>query len=111
MFACKERVIRDGRLVCFAGQIMSEEEAEALGLAGAPASPESPAAPKEQTAAEIKAELDALGIAYDKRAKKDVLKELLAEAKSVPAVPDCDSDDDDADEPGTEEEAGDGGDE
>lgn len=40
MFACKERVIRDGRLVCFAGQIMSEEEAEALGLAGSPASPE-----------------------------------------------------------------------
>ncbi len=40
MFTCKERVIRDGRLVCFAGQVMSEEEAEALGLAGSPASPE-----------------------------------------------------------------------
>ena len=40
MFTCKARVIRDGRLVCFAGQVMSDDEAEALGLTGAPASPE-----------------------------------------------------------------------
>ena len=50
MFTCPERVIRDGKLVCFAGQVMSEEEAEALGLAAAPASTEAPAAPKEPTA-------------------------------------------------------------
>lgn len=112
MFTCPERVIRDGKLVCFAGQVMSEEEAEALGLAGAPASPEAPAAPKEQTAAEIKAELEALGVSYDKKAKKADLKELLAEAKAT-AAPEGDQSDDDAadDEPGSEEEAGDGGDE
>lgn len=112
MFTCKERVIRDGRLVCFAGQIMSEEEAEALGLADAPASPESPSAPKETTAAAIKAELDELGVAYDKKAKKADLKELLAEAKAA-AAPECDQGDDGAvgDEPGSEEEAGYGGDE
>lgn len=84
MFTCPERVIRDGKLVCFAGQVMSEEEAEALGLAGAPASTEAPAAPKEPTAAEIKAELEALGVSYDKKAKKADLKELLAEAGAPP---------------------------
>lgn len=110
MFTCPERVIRDGRLVCFAGQVMSEEEAEALGLTGAPASAEAPAAPKEPTAAEIKAELDELGVAYDKKAKKADLKELLAKAI---AAPEGDQSDDDAadDEPGSEAEAGDGGDE
>lgn len=115
MFTCKERVIRDGKLVCFAGQIMSEEEAEALGLSGAPASAEAPAEPKEPTAAEIKAELDELGVAYDKKAKKADLKELLAEAKSA-AAPGVNSDDDaddsaDDEDADTEEAAGDGGDE
>lgn len=113
MFTCKERVIRDGKLVCFAGQVMSEEEAEALGLTGAPASAEAPSAPKEPTAADIKAELDALGVAYDKKAKKADLKELLAEAKAT-AAPEGDHGDDDAadeDDPGSEEGAGDGGDE
>lgn len=113
MFTCPERVIRDGKLVCFAGQVMSEEEAETLGLTGAPASAEAPAAPKEPTAADIKAELDALGVAYDKKAKKADLKELLAEAKAT-AAPEGDHGDDDAaddDDPGSEEGAGDGGDE
>lgn len=113
MFICPERVVRNERLVCFAGQVLSDDEAEALGLTGAPASPESPAAPKEPTAAEIKAELDALGVAYDKKAKKADLKELLAEAKAT-AAPEGDHGDDDAaddDEPGSEEGAGDGGDE
>lgn len=113
MFTCPERVIRDGKLVCFAGQVMSEEEAETLGLTGAPASAEATSAPKEPTAADIKAELDALGVAYDKKAKKADLKELLAEAKAT-AAPEGDHGDDDAaddDEPGSEEGAGDGGDE
>lgn len=86
IFTCDKRVVRDGRLVCFEGQTMSVDEAEALGLTGAPASPED-AAPKEPTAAEIKAELDALGVAYDKKAKKDVLKALLAKAQAAPAAP------------------------
>lgn len=87
IFTCDKRVVRGGVLVCFEGQVMSVDEAEALGLAGAPASPESPAAPKEPTAAEIKADLDALGIAYDKKAKKDVLKALLAEAQTTSIAP------------------------
>lgn len=113
MFTCPERVIRDGKLVCFAGQVMSEEEAETLGLTGAPASTEAPSAPKEPTAADIKAELDALGVAYDKKAKKADLKELLAEAKATAAQEGDHGDDDaaDDDEPGSEEGAGDGGDE
>lgn len=84
IFTCDKRVVRDGRLVCFEGQRMSIDKAEALGLVGAPASP---AEPKEPTAAEIKAELDALGIAYDKKAKKDALKALLAEAQTAPVAP------------------------
>lgn len=88
MFICPERVVRDERLVCFAGQVLSDDEAEALGLTGAAASPEVAAAPKEPTAAEIKAELDALGIAYDKKTKKDGLKALLAEVQAASALPD-----------------------
>lgn len=87
IFTCDKRVVRDGRLVCFEGQVMSADEAESLGLTGAPASPDAAAAPKEPTAAEIKAELDALGVSYDKKAKKDVLKALLAEAQAAPAAP------------------------
>lgn len=110
LFICDKRVVRDGVLVCFEGQVMSNDEAEPLGLTGAPASPEAAAAPKEPTAAEIKAELDELGVAYDKKAKKADLKELLAKAI---ADPEGDQSDDDAadDEPGSEAEAGDGGDE
>lgn len=87
IFTCDKRVVRDGRLVCFEGQVMSADEAEALGLTGAQVCPDAAAAPKEPTAAEIKAELDALGISYDKKAKKDVLKALLAEAKAAPVAP------------------------
>lgn len=113
LFICDKRVVRDGVLVCFEGQVMSNDEAEALGLTGAPASPEAAAAPKEPTAAEIKAELDELGVAYDKKAKKADLKELLAEAKATAALEGDQGDDDtaDGDEPDLEEEAGDGGDE
>jgi hypothetical protein len=32
MFVCPKRIERDGRLVCFKGQTMTEAEAEALGL-------------------------------------------------------------------------------
>ncbi len=95
MFTCKERVVRDGRLVCFAGQVMSEEEAEALGLAGGPASPGE--APKAPTISDLKAELDELGVAYDKRAKKGELEELLKAAKSAQPVPDPDEGGDPAD--------------
>ena len=91
IFTCDKRVVRGGRLVCFEGQTMSVDEAEALGLTGAPASPED-AAPKEPTAAEIKAELDALGVAYDKKAKKDVLKALLAKAHAAPVAPESPAD-------------------
>ncbi|MEC4294041.1 hypothetical protein [Adlercreutzia shanghongiae] len=118
MFTCPERVVRDGRLVCFEGQIIGDDEAEALGLTGAPA-PASDA-PKEPTAAEIKAELDELGVAYDRKAKKGELVELLAAAKATPAAPEKPEVPEDPEDPEKPErpeapegsdEPGDGGDE
>jgi hypothetical protein len=32
MFVCDKRIERDGRLVCFEGQTLTDSEAEALGL-------------------------------------------------------------------------------
>lgn len=109
MFICPDRVVRDGRLMCFAGQVLSDTEAEALGLAGAPASPVAAGAPKEPTAAEIKAELDTLGVAYDKKAKKDALKDLLAEVLAAPAAPESNADEGTADQVSAEGQPDQGG--
>lgn len=94
------RVERDGVLVAFEGEVMTAQEAaergllprgddtasvvasapaEAVGEAGTPAQAE----PKVPTNAEIRAILDERGVAYDKKANKAALLELLAASETT----------------------------
>lgn len=70
MYTSKERVIRDGRLIAFAGEIMSDAEALRRGLNGLDDE-------DTRTNSDLKAELDSLGIKYPKNANKSKLLELL----------------------------------
>lgn len=46
MYTSNERVVRDGRLIAFEGEVMSDEEAERRGLSGEPPAGEKTAAEK-----------------------------------------------------------------
>lgn len=105
------RVERDGVLVAFEGEIMTAEEAaergllprgddtasvvasapaEAVGEDGATAETE----PKVPTNAEIRAILDERGVAYDKKANKAALLELLATSEQADDLTGDDGSDD-----------------
>lgn len=94
------RVERDGVLVAFEGEVMTAREAaergllprgrgaasvvasapaEAVGEDGTPAQAE----PRVPTNAEIRAILDERGVAYDKKANKAALLELLAASETT----------------------------
>lgn len=94
------RVERDGVLVAFEGEVMTAREAaergllprgddtasvvasapaETAGEAGTPAEAE----PRVPTNAEIRAILDERGVAYDKKANKAALLELLAASETT----------------------------
>lgn len=107
------RVERDGVLVAFEGEVMTAREAAERGLlprgddtasvvASAPAETAGDAGtaadaePKVPTNAEIRAILDERGVAYDKKANKAALLELLAESET-------------ADDPTGDDDAGDAG--
>lgn len=64
-YTSPKRVVRDGHLVAFEGEVMSADEAVKA--------PEA----EDLTVKEIKAKLDAEGIEYPKSAKKDELLALL----------------------------------
>lgn len=73
-YTSPKRVVRDGHLVAFEGEVMSADEAVRRGLAvEAVKAPE----PEDLTVKEIKAKLDAEGIEYPKAAKKEELLALL----------------------------------
>lgn len=88
MYTSHDRVERDGFLVAYAGEVMSDEEAARRGLlvvreshadgSDAGAADGNPAVP---TVRELKAILDARGVPYDKKAKKDDLIALVAETE------------------------------
>ena len=73
-YTSPKRVVRNGHLVAFEGETMSDEEAVKRGLAV-----EAVKAPEDTdlTVKEIKAKLDAAGIEYPKAAKKEDLLALL----------------------------------
>lgn len=73
MYTSKERVVRDGHLVAFEGEVMSDEEAAARGLDAAPEKDSSGG----MTVKQLKAALDEAGVEYPKDAKKQELQELL----------------------------------
>lgn len=66
-YTSPKRVVRDGHLVAFEGEVMSTDEAVKA--------PEPQA--EDLTVKEIKAKLDAEGIEYPKAAKKEELLALL----------------------------------
>lgn len=70
MFVCNERVVRDGRLVAFEGEEMTEEEAAARGLASS-VQPE-PEEPKleELTVAQLREIAEQEGVEVPAKAKK-----------------------------------------
>lgn len=73
-YTSPKRVVRDGHLVAFEGEVMSADEAVRRGLAvEAVKVPET----EDLTVKEIKAKLDAEGIEYPKAAKKEELLALL----------------------------------
>lgn len=73
-YTSPKRVVRDGHLIAFEGEVMSADEAVRRGLAvEAVKAPET----EDLTVKEIKAKLDAEGIEYPKAAKKEELLALL----------------------------------
>lgn len=70
MYTSEERVIRDGYLIAFEGEEMTEAEAESRGLLGAP---------KKGTKAALVAEAEARGIEVPEGATKAEIEELLDE--------------------------------
>lgn len=98
MFTSHERVVRNGYLIAFAGEVMSDEEAARRGLLDHPDEKrEQPkaAAPEAPTVKQIKATLDDLGVDYPKNANKATLLDILAD---VTADDDSDDDVDDDDD-------------
>ena len=71
-----QRVVRDGHLVAFEGEVMSTDEAVRRGLAVEAVKAPEPQA-EDLTVKEIKVKLDAEGIEYPKAAKKEELLALL----------------------------------
>lgn len=75
-YTSPKRVVRDGHLVAFEGEVMSADEAVRRGLAVEAVKAPEPQA-EDLTVKEIKAKLDAEGIEYHKAAKKEELLALL----------------------------------
>lgn len=95
MHVCKKRVIKDGKLAAFEGQLVTEEEAVALGLVKAGgAKPE-----KGSTTAELKERAKSLGITVPVKVSAARLEKLIAEelAKAAENAPDGAGTADDAD--------------
>lgn len=110
-YTCPARVERDGVLVAFEGEVMTAQEASERGLlprgddtasvvASAPAETAgedgtaADAEPKVPTNAEIRAILDERGVAYDKKANKAALLELLAASEQADDLTGDDGSDD-----------------
>ena len=105
MHVCEKRVVKDGKLAAFEGQLVTEEEAVALGLAKAGG--EKPE--KGPTVAELKQQAGSLGITVPVKVSASALKKLIAEAlaKAAENVPDAAGTADDADADAGEGEDGD----
>lgn len=87
MHVCKKRVIVDGKLAAFEGQLVTEEEAVALGLVKA----DGEKAKKGPTVAELKQQAESLGINVPAKVSAAALKKLVVEAleKAAENAPDA----------------------
>ena len=100
MHVCEKRVVKNGKLAAFEGQLLTQEEAVALGLAKpGGAKPE-----KAPTVAELKQQAKSLGITVPVKVSAAALKKLVAEAlaKADENAPDAAGTEDDADSPDCE---------
>ncbi|MDD7369717.1 MAG: hypothetical protein SOW20_04550 [Berryella intestinalis] len=75
MFVSRSRVVRDGYLIAFEGEEMTEAEAASRGLIGCDSE-----SPKKLTKAELIAEAEASGIEVPSNATKAEIEKLLAAA-------------------------------
>lgn len=78
MFTAEERITIDGRLAAFAGETMSDEEAEARGITAHIAERgKGDGAPKKTAKQALVDEARELGIEIPKNATADKIKELI----------------------------------
>lgn len=96
MFVCKERVIRNGRLVAFEGEVMTDEEAAARGLAAEPEEPQL----EELTVAQLREIAEQEGVEVPAKAKKqEIIDAINGEPEEAPEeTPEEDLYDDEEDE-------------
>lgn len=81
MFVCKERVIRNGRLVAFEGEEMTDEEAAARGLAAEPEEPQL----EELTVAQLREIAEREGVEVPAKAKKqEIINAINGEPEEAP---------------------------
>ena len=73
MYTCPERVVRDGHLAAFAGEVMTMDEAAARGLLA-----DAAAEGHGKTKPELVAEAESLGIEVPPKATKAQIAELIA---------------------------------
>lgn len=76
MHVCKKRVIVDGKLAAFVGQLLSDEEAASLGLTKADEGKQE----KGPAVAELRRQAKDLGITVPAKISATALKKLIAEA-------------------------------
>lgn len=81
MHVCKKRVIVDGRLAAFVGQLLTDEEAAGLGLL--PGADEAKKGSKKPTKAELVAQAKDLGIKVPSGANVEEVKLLIADAQAA----------------------------
>lgn len=74
MFTANKRIVRNGHLICFEGETMTDEEAAYRGLHALPVD-ETEVEPQDMTVAELREHLEERGIKAPRGAKK---KDLLA---------------------------------
>ena len=81
MFVCKERVIRNGRLVAFEGEEMTDQEAAARGLVVEPEEPQL----EELTVAQLREIAEQEGVEVPAKAKKqEIIDAINGEPEEAP---------------------------
>lgn len=83
MFVCNQRVVRDGHLVAFEGEEMTDEEAAARGLTSAP-EPEEPNL-EDLTVAQLREVAEQGGVEVPAKAKKaEIIDAINGEPEEKP---------------------------
>lgn len=83
MYICKKRVVKNGKLAAFEGQMLTEEEAISLGLVDN--AKEQGGAKKKPTKAELVEQALALGIKAPSNATVAAIEQLIADAQAANA--------------------------